>query len=466
MTSIPANVQNYLGGNQTERPRVQATEAKEDFGKVLDRQKPEPIKDSGPKTGEPKKDVTGTEDAKVPEQTEGEQAETGKIAGSQEQETETANISRQPEGDAGEKVTEPEQLTAETDPIITGMPVTDRPVEELSAEELEEIMEVLQSAIQQIQNLLVQQLNLTPQELEQLMQDTGLTDADLLQPEVVNQLILDAVGAENSMALVMDESLYARQQIVTQEHQEITHDLEKQLGEQEGKLPKVLESLQKSMSSQPVQEPAAAESQSGNGRATEGKADSRQQNQNGAGQIIFQNYAAQVSGRTIGQADSMTAGMEAAYLDTQDSQQVMNQILDYMKVSMKPENTVLDMQLHPESLGTLHVQISAREGVMTAHFTASSEAVKTVLENQMTALKESFLQQDIKVDAIEVTVETHQFESNLEQGRQRGGETEERRPKRRRLDINSLESGEELTEAEQIITDMMTANGNSVDYLA
>lgn len=451
MTSIPANVQNYLGGNQTERPRVQAAEAKEDFGKVLDRQKTEPVKDSSPKTGEPKKDVTDTEDVKTSEQPEEVQAENGKTAGSQE---------------GGIREKETQQPAAEEDRIEADASVTDQPVEEPSAEELKEMMEVLQSAIQQIQNLLMQQLDLTPQELEQLMQNTKLTDADLLQPEVVNQLILDAAGAENPLELVMDESLYARQQIISQEHEEITHDLEKQLGEQEGKLPKVLESLQKSMSSQPVQEPAEAESQSRSGRETEEKADSRQQNQNGTGQIFFQNYTAQMSGQTVGQAGSRAVGMEAAYLDTQDSRQVMNQILDYMKVSMKSENTVLDMQLHPESLGTLHVQISAREGVMTAHFTASSEAVKTVLENQMTALKESFLQQDIKVDAIEVTVETHQFESNLEQGRQRGGETEDRRPKRRRLDLSSLEPGEELTETEQILTDMMAANGNSVDYLA
>lgn len=153
-------------------------------------------------------------------------------------------------------------------------------------------------------------------------------------------------------------------------------------------------------------------------------------------------------------------------MTTQDSQQIVSQILDYMKVSMRPEDTVLDMHLHPESLGTLHIQISAREGVMTAHFTASSEAVKAVLENQMVVLKENFQQQDIKVDAIEVTVETHQFEGSLEQGSQRSEEEAGRRPKRRRLDIGSLESGEELTESEQIITEMMAANGNTVDYLA
>lgn len=197
---------------------------------------------------------------------------------------------------------------------------------------------------------------------------------------------------------------------------------------------------------------------------SQGHEKSQSQNQGVTGQAFFQNYTSQTQGQTALQAGTATA-MAASYTEMPDSQQVVNQILDYMKLSMKPENTVLNMQLHPESLGTLHIQITAREGIMTAHFTASSEAVKNVLENQMAVLKEHFEQQDIKVDAIEVTVESHQFESNLEQGRQRGGEEPGRRPKRRRLDVSSLESGEELTESEQVITEMMAASGNSVDYL-
>ena len=39
MTSIPANLQNYLAGSRTGQQKVQASESKDDFGKVLDRQK-------------------------------------------------------------------------------------------------------------------------------------------------------------------------------------------------------------------------------------------------------------------------------------------------------------------------------------------------------------------------------------------------------------------------------------------
>lgn len=461
MTSIPANVQNFPAGNRTGQPKVQAMESKEDFGKVLDRQK----------TG-----TSGDSSVKAPKQAKGSTDEAVKTQGQKETPQEAEAVEAvQAEG--GETVTGETAVAQKQQPQTDEMirPETDMaadiPVEnELSEEGLEQLMEILQSAILQIQELLTQQLNISPQELEQLMRQNGFTDVQLLQPETVSQLILDATGAEDSMALVMDEDLYQSQQTIIQGFQEITQKLEIELKE-EGGLQKTLESLENSVESQAVQETGAAEEnfrqenqeQQERGREHES---AQSQHQNTAGQVLYQNYNSQAQSQAVtGQSGGVTFSSGAVYTQTPETQQVMDQILDYMKVSMKPEDTVLNMQLHPENLGTLHIQISAREGVMTAHFTATSEAVKTVLENQMVVLRENFEQQDIKVDAIEVTVETHQFESNLEQGRNRGEEEQGRRPKRRRLDMSGLESAEELPEQDKIVAEMMAANGSSVDYL-
>lgn len=464
MTSIPANVQNFPAGNRTGQPKVQAAESKEDFGKVLDRQK----------TG-----TSGDSSVKAPKQAKGSTDEALKTQGQKETPQEAEAVEAvQAEG--GETVTGETDVAQKQQPETDEMirPETDMaadiPVEnELPEEGLEQLMEILQSAILQIQELLTQQLNISPQELEQLMRQKGFTDVQLLQPETVSQLILDATGAEDSMALVMDEDLYQSQQTIIQGFQEITQKLETELKE-EGGLQKTLESLKSlgnSVESQTVQESGAAEEnfrqenqeQPEQGREHES---AQSQHQNTVGQVLYQNYTSQAQSQAVtGQSGAVTFSSGAAYAQTPETQQVMDQILDYMKVSMKPEDTVLNMQLHPENLGTLHIQISAREGVMTAHFTATSEAVKTVLENQMVVLRENFEQQDIKVDAIEVTVETHQFESNLEQGRNRGEEEQGRRPRRRRLDMSGLESAEELPEQDKIVAEMMAANGSSVDYL-
>lgn len=460
MTSIPANVQSYLAGSRTGQPKVQAAESKEDFSKVLDKQKAGTIKENSAKApkqtevsngetakSQGKTDTPREAEANKAAQTEGGEVKTEEIAAGQGQQQETVEATGQPEKE------------------VAGEPLK----EELSGEGLEQVMEILQSAILQIQELLMQQLHINPQELEQLMQKEGFTELQLLQLETVNQLILDATGAEDSMMLVMDENLYQSQRTITQGFQEITRELEGELKD-EGGLPKVLESLE-NMSAEPLQETGNA-AESLQQKDAQGKQDRQEhdgeksQNQSVTGPVLYQNYTSQAQNQMIASASTSTAATGAAYAEVPDTQQVMNQILDYMKVSMKPEDTVLSMQLHPENLGTLHIQITAREGIMTAHFTASSEAVKTVLENQIMVLRENFEQQDIKVDAIEVTVETHQFESNLEQGRQRGEEESGRKPRRRKLDASSFESGEELTEPDQILTEMMAASGTSVDYLA
>ena len=457
MTSIPANVQKYFAGSRTEQPKAQAADSGQDFSKVLSKQKTSTPKDNGAKATQ-QKQVSETGSAPKQEQASG-QVET--------------KVSEQPEDgqmQAEETSLQQDQTVEQSegaDQGQAGQPAAEVS-EETPMEDLEQAMEVLQSAILQIQQLLQQQLDIAPEDLQQLMQEKGITGLELLQPETDNQLVLDAVGAEDNLELVMDENLYQSQQTISREFQEISQKLKQDLARDDEELPQVLERLENSVSGMEAQRPeAAAENpQQSDTRERGGAEQDKGRDRNVTGQVFYQNYTAQAQNQTTGQQISVMASAgESAYVEAQESRQIMNQVLDYMKVSMKPENTVLDMHLHPESLGTLHIQISAREGVMTAHFTASSEAVKIVLENQMAVLKENFLQQDIKVEAIEVTVQTHQFEDNLEQGRQRGEEEAGKRPKRRRLDIGSLESGEELTESEQIITEMMAADGNTVDYL-
>ena len=89
----------------------------------------------------------------------------------------------------------------------------------------------------------------------------------------------------------------------------------------------------------------------------------------------------------------------------------------------------------------------------------------------MVQLKENFAEQGVKVEAIEVTVQTHQFEQNLEQGRgnnsNTANETGAGRKRTRRINLNTAFAEEEpQTEEDRIAADMMSANGNTVDFTA
>ena len=168
-------------------------------------------------------------------------------------------------------------------------------------------------------------------------------------------------------------------------------------------------------------------------------------------------------------AAQVQGSSEIPLMDTQ-VQDIMDQIMDYMKVQVKADTSSLEMQLHPESLGTLNIHITAKDGILTAQFTTQNEMVKSAIESQLITLQENLNEQGIKVEAVEVNVAAQQFDRNMDQGQSRGGNTSEEAKKKniRRINLGDLEPAgeEELEEADKIAVDMMARNGNTVDYLA
>lgn len=160
---------------------------------------------------------------------------------------------------------------------------------------------------------------------------------------------------------------------------------------------------------------------------------------------------------------------EPVIADTEQVQDIMNQILDYMKVQIEPETTSLEMQLHPENLGTLSIHIATKNGLMTAQFTAQNEAVKNVIETQLVTLQQNLNEQGVKVEAVEVNVAVGQFDRNLNQGQgsseHPSEEAKKKQPRRINLSDSDAFAEEELEEADKVTADMMARNGNTVDYL-
>lgn len=153
------------------------------------------------------------------------------------------------------------------------------------------------------------------------------------------------------------------------------------------------------------------------------------------------------------------------------SEEIVRQIIDAVKVNVNSATTEMELQLHPESLGKVNLAVAVKDGIITAQIAAQDEAVKNVIENQLVQLKESFEQQGLKVEAVEVTVQSHGFETgkNLE-GSEDGNsnqESEHRQTRRLSLDeINALIGDDDLTDDEALEVEMMRATGRSVDYMA
>lgn len=168
--------------------------------------------------------------------------------------------------------------------------------------------------------------------------------------------------------------------------------------------------------------------------------------------------------------DGLTTQSFSSYLSA-DSVQIMEQIVQQMRVTISNEVTTMEMQMNPENLGKVYVNISSEEGVVNAQFHATNEVVKEALEAQISTLRESLNQAGVKVDAIEVTIASHEFERNLEQNHQNPEEQmhaqEENTKKRRDLNLDSLdELTGMMTEEEALVAQIMRDNGNSVDFTA
>lgn len=168
--------------------------------------------------------------------------------------------------------------------------------------------------------------------------------------------------------------------------------------------------------------------------------------------------------------DGLTTPQFSSYLSA-DTVQIMEQIVQQMRVTISNEVTTMEMQMNPENLGKVYVNISSEEGVVNAQFHATNEVVKEALEAQISTLRESLNQAGVKVDAIEVTIASHEFERNLEQNHQNPEEQmhaqEENTKKRRNLNLDSLdELTGMMTEEEALVAQIMKDNGNSVDFTA
>lgn len=372
---------------------------------------------------------------------------------------------------------------------------TAKPLEELSEDGMNEAMAVLGTAAAEIPVQVADILGVSLEEVQSAMQELGLDSLELLQPGQLGQLVLTLGGAEDACALLTDETLCSAYQELMELQKETLRAAGEELGLEEPQVAELLAGLEEQAAEMPqssarqpeirIEEPAAGEEageQSEDGVQTltqdtasrteqkdtpqpeSGSGEGRRQENTDRGETqnpFLQNLKAAQTQPEVRQT------MQSASPWDTDTQDIMRQIMDYMKVQEKADTSDLEMQLHPASLGTLQIHVASKGGVVTANFIAQNEAVKAALESQMIQLQENFEEQGIKVSAIEVTVQAHSFEENLEQGRGSGqNQTSDRRTRTRRINLNETLSMEGMEQADALAADMLAAGGNTVDYTA
>lgn len=346
-------------------------------------------------------------------------------------------------------------------------------------------------------------LGVTPEEVEEAMSVLGLTFMDLANPSQMAALISQLTGEGDALTPLTDEGLFASIKELTTEIGAILEEqaavLSEELGVDVSEAMNLMETAATVVATEEntgfvlevedetVERPEVIITE---GSEVAGLAEEET--------VSVISEEVEDSGKDTKQQQSMASNSQetAAYVQAPGADQafvaepkevelpftsylrpeeILDQIADYVKIHHSEGLSEMEISLNPESLGRVYLQIAAREGVITATIAAQNEAVRDALMVQALTLKEELNQQGLKVEAVEVTIESHEFERNTENGGEQAKDLYEQQVQkqtRRRLVIENLEQAEELLENgdltadERLQIDMMARNGGTVDFTA
>lgn len=162
----------------------------------------------------------------------------------------------------------------------------------------------------------------------------------------------------------------------------------------------------------------------------------------------------------------MSQSQSRLHVDTTD---IIRQIVDSMSISNTTEESAINLQLTPESLGRMYINVSQKNSEISARIAVSNEAVKEALQTQMVNLKEALNNSGIRVNEVEITVASHEFERNLEQGAANDSRQQESTNSYNGSNSSGSGTDSDMMQdraEERLVTQIMRDNGNSVDFTA
>lgn len=379
----------------------------------------------------------------------------------------------------------------------------------------EKVADEAQKAGEELVGKVAEELGVSEEEVLAAMEALGFVMADLLNADNMTELVLTIEG-EDMLALMTDEGLYnSLQNLLTMVSEAVDQIGEKvELSPEEleaileqakvpemeenpetvpedGKRPQMPEgqedytvtverngetvkvSVEVDGSSQTestevtglkpeaVQEETTADSGKGDGSKKEGSSQKENAQEMTHGNMLLESLL-----NKGGAVKSEAVFENAMAQNTADTQNIMNQIMDYMRVQVKADMTQMELQLNPASLGTVNINITSKAGVITAQFLTQNETVKAAIESQIVQLKNSFEEQGLKVEAVEVTVASHSFERNLNGDGNGQQQTQDGKKKgNRKVNLNGPAMEEEpATEEEEPA--IMGMEGSTVSFTA
>ena len=339
-----------------------------------------------------------------------------------------------------------------------------------------ELNDKVNEAVQDVKDTIKDELDVSDEDIAKAMEVLGMTATDLLSVVKVTELVGELTGTD-AITLITDDDMLSRLTSVLDVVNAAQQDTADMSGVNVEDVSDVIATanteadVNKDVTDNVVSnnQTAATEESLSDMLAKKITTDGSAKQQNNAGE---QNHNTETYGSV---ADNMIQSMSDSFADiiTEDTAYVseadiVNQVIDQIKLTSGKELTSIEVMLNPERLGSVHVTVSAKNGILTAQIAAQNEQVKTALENQMTTLRENFENQGIKVDAVEITVMTHQFEAGQNFGQNESERKQSERKLNKKLDLSAYddEVDDEFSDDELRRKDSIQNGNSSVEYIA
>lgn len=361
--------------------------------------------------------------------------------------TETAAVDKNskkeetnPEIAAVDKNSEKEEINLEIAAVLAGTQLQNTAVD------------VDETAVSDFLQDIAQQLEVSVDDLMQSMQNLNLQVTDLQDPQNVLKLMTDVKDLSGTAEILTSPGLM-------ETFKEINSQA-KDFAQQQIQTADIAGTVEvDNVNVQEVQQIASNDDMSSD-------ADSRKSDQQDS-----QNDITDLGNKNVQTGMSNLRGLTerieelvADRTDVETAENITKQVVNQVKLTMKNDVTSLQMQLYPEHLGKVSIQVVSKNGVLTAQIAAENEVAKAALESQLATLKESFDSQGIKVQSVEVMVSTNAFEQN-QQSNTENSDQEHRHGRQAKKNILTGLTGEDDSELPED-NSLQETLGNTVSYTA
>jgi len=96
-------------------------------------------------------------------------------------------------------------------------------------------------------------------------------------------------------------------------------------------------------------------------------------------------------------------------------QEITSQIIERVKVDIKPGVSEIHMNLRPESLGEVSLRIASENGIVIAHFVAENEKVKEIIESNFNQLQDALSEQGVNITELSVSIASGNNERQMQE---------------------------------------------------